>query len=108
MPKGDLVIKGHFEWFSEKNKLNVKKHGFSFDQILDVFDDPYFYEIYDKTHSDENQDRYNGFGYVNNAGLVIQIVYTETGIIHIISARAATKQERRMYYDRLRKIYSEM
>lgn len=34
MPKGELVIKGRFEWFSEKDELNVKKHGFSFEQIL--------------------------------------------------------------------------
>lgn len=115
MPKGDLVIKGRFEWFSEKNELNKANHkdannnGISFEDILPVFDDPYFYEIYDIKHSDEKQDRYNGFGYVEKSGLsVVQVVYTETGRTHIISARPATSKERRMYYDRLRKIYSEM
>lgn len=115
MPKGDLVIKGRFEWFSEKNELNKANHkdannnGISFEDILPVFDDPYFYEIYDIKHSDKKQDRYNGFGYVEKSGLsVVQVVYTETGRTHIISARPATSKERRMYYDRLRKIYSEM
>ena len=68
-----------------------------------------FYEIYDIKHSDAGQDRYNGFGYVEKSGLsIVQVVYTETGRIHIISARPATAQERKMYYDRLRRIYHQM
>lgn len=110
MPKGELVICGRFEWWSEKDEANIKNNkGISFRDVLPAFDNPYFYEIYDTKHSNEKQDRYNGFGNVNKAGLsVVQIVYTETGRIHIISARPATSQERKMYYDRLRKIYSEM
>ena len=115
MPKGELVTCGRFEWWSEKDEANIENHkdknnrGISFRDILPAFDDPYFYEIYDTKHSDEKHDRYNGFGNVDRAGLsVVQIVYTETGRIHIISARPATSQERKMYYDRLKKIYSEV
>lgn len=50
MPKGELVVRGRYEWFKEKDEANVMKHGFSFGQILDVFDDPRFYEIYDSKH----------------------------------------------------------
>ena len=32
---------GRFEWGSEKDELNIKNHGFSFSEILEVFDDPY-------------------------------------------------------------------
>ena len=106
MPKGELVVCGKFEWWSEKDEINI---GISFRDILPVFDDPYFYEIYDIHHSEKNQDRYNGLGYVEKTGLsVVQVVYTETGRTHIISARPATSRERKMYYERLRKIYSEM
>ena len=115
MPKGELVTLGKFEWWSEKNEANIVNHkdannkGISFEDILPVFDDPYFYEIYDITHSDSEQDRYNGFGYVEKSGLsVVQVVYTETRRIHIISARPATSRERKMYYDRIRKIYSKV
>ncbi|QTQ13104.1 BrnT family toxin [Treponema parvum] len=107
MPKGKLVIKEQFEWFSEKSEVN-KKHGFVFDEILDVFDDPYFYEIYDIKHSELNQTRYNGLGYAKGKLQVVQIAYTENGRTHIISARPATSQERKMYYDRVREIYSQM
>lgn len=114
MPKGKLVVSGKFEWWSEKDEANMRNHkdannnGISFNDILPAFDDPYFYEIYDIKHSYNGQDRYNGLGYVEKAGLsVVQVVYTEQGRIHIISARPATSQERKMYYERLRKIYSE-
>lgn len=115
MPKGEIVIHGKFEWWSEKNEANMMKHkdsnnnGISFEDILPVFDDPYFYEIYDIKHSDEGQARYNGFGYVEKSGLsIVQVVYTETGRIHIISARPATSRERKMYYERLRQLYKEV
>lgn len=107
MPKGNLVVKGQFEWFSEKNAMN-KKHGFAFDEILDIFDDPYFYEIYDTGHSEANQTRYNGFGYAKGKLQVVQVAYTEDERTHIISARFATSRERKMYYDRIREIYSQM
>ena len=143
MPKGELVVCGKFEWWSEKDEINIdkhkdannigisfrdilpvfddpflvghsgfwhiKKHHYSFKEVEKIFNDPYFYEIYDIHHSEKNQDRYNGLGYVEKTGLsVVQVVYTETGRTHIISARPATSWERKMYYERLRKIYSEM
>ena len=113
MPKGELVTCGKYEWWSEKNEANKANHkdannnGISFEDILPVFDDPFFYEIYAINHSDTEQDRYIGLGYVEKTGLsVVQVVYTESGRTHIISARPATSQEREMYYDRLRQIYS--
>ena len=115
MPKGELITCGKYEWWSEKDETNIEKHkdshnnGISFRDILPMFDDPFFYEIYDATHSEYKQDRYIGLGYVEKTGLsIVQAAYTETGRIHIISARPATSQERKMYYERLRKIHSEM
>ena len=42
---------GRFEWDEAKNEINRKKHGFGFEEITDVFDDPYFLVRYDKNHS---------------------------------------------------------
>jgi uncharacterized DUF497 family protein len=105
MPKGELIIKDGFEWFSNKNELNKENHKFYFEEMLDVFNDPNFYEMYDREHSKENQTRYFGLGYAEKF-YVVQVSYTEEERIHIISARPATSQERNMYYDRLREIYS--
>ena len=48
---------GRFEWDGAKDRLNKKNHGFSFDEILEIFDDPAFLEGYDWEHS-ENEERY--------------------------------------------------
>ena len=41
-----MVVHGKFEWDSNKNEINIKKHGLSFDAILEVFNDPYFEEAF--------------------------------------------------------------
>lgn len=104
MPKGELVIKGQYEWFKEKSEIN-RKHGFEFDEILDMFEDPFFYEIIDSLHSDWTQIRYNGIGYSKGVLKVVQVAFTERSRIHIISARPATSGERKLYYERIREVF---
>jgi len=65
---------GRFEWDKDKSRLNRKKHGFSFDEILEVFDDPAFLEGYDVEHSIK-EERYYGIGRINNI-LCIIVFYT--------------------------------
>ena len=109
MSKGKLVIRDKFEWFSDKDNINITKHGLSFAEIIGVFGDPYFFEIYDANHSDLNQHRYNCFGCANGKLQIVQVAYTDKNKrTHIISARPATSRERKLYYDRVRKIYNEM
>lgn len=103
--KGDLVIDGRFEWWSKKNEANIVKHHYSFKEIEKVFDDPYFYEIYDANHSTVEQIRYVGLGTIKEKFLALQVSYTEAERIHIISARDATPKEREAYFERLRRIY---
>lgn len=106
MPKGKLIIDGRFEWWSEKEAANIKKHRHSFREIESVFDDPYFFEIYDAKHSRGGQDRYFGLGRAARGLLVIQVSYMENGRTRIITARDATSRERRHYYARLEELYS--
>ena len=91
------VNKGIYEWDSEKEALNVEKHGLDFDTAVLVFEDENYLEWYDFQHSD-TEDRYNVLGMVHD---VLFVVYTERkDNIRIISARLATNQERSLYYDR--------
>lgn len=84
------------EWDDEKNAINKRKHGLGFETAAYVFMDPYHLEKYDDLHSDE-EDRYQVIGCV---GTVLFVVYTERGdATRIISARLATAEERRAYYD---------
>ena len=47
-----------------------------------------------------DEDRYITIGSVNGTVLILMVVYTERGdAVRIISARKATSQERRRYYD---------
>ena len=72
-------------------------------EILDVFDDPYFYEIFDKNHSDIGQDRFFGLGCMNGI-FIVATSYIENERIHIISARLASPKEKMLYDEYCRKI----
>ena len=85
-----------FEWDEEKNLLNKKKYGISFETAAYVFKDQNYIEMYDFEHSIE-EDRYIAIGCV---GDVLFVVFTERKEnIRLISARLATESERRLYYD---------
>lgn len=85
-----------FEWDEAKNRINQEKHGISFETAAYVFQDDYYIEMYDFEHSID-EDRYIAIGMV---GDLLFVVFTERGKnIRLISARLATIQERRLYYD---------
>ena len=88
-----------FEWDNEKEKINIIKHGIDFSTAAKVFKDENRIELYDETHS-EFEDRYITIGTIGGIAYVVMVVYTEREeAIRLISARKATNQERRMYYD---------
>jgi uncharacterized DUF497 family protein len=61
-----------------------------------VFDDEDRIEIFDYEHS-LDEDRYNTIGMVHD---ILFVVYTERKErIRMISARIASSEERRIYYD---------
>ena len=85
-----------FEWDDVKNINNKIKHGISFETAAHVFDDPYYIEMYDFEHSND-EDRYVAIGKV---GDILFVVFTERkSAVRIISARIATALEREIYYD---------
>jgi len=87
-----------FEWDSNKNALNLQKHGISFEEASHIFNGsgPIV------TNYDENfheEDREISFGLLNGV-VVVCVVHTErNGKIRLISARLATKREREKYYE---------
>jgi len=86
---------GRFEWDEDKDRLNRRNHGFSFDEILEVFDDPAFLEGYDQGHS-QAEERYYGIGCLNGILCVI-VFYTLRGRVRLISARQADGEEQEEY-----------
>lgn len=87
-----------FEWDENKEKINMAKHGIDFSTAALVFGDVNRIEMFDALHS-EYENRYITIGEIHGVAIVLLVVYTERGeAIRLISARKATKQERRKYY----------
>ena len=85
-----------FEWDDDKAKKNLKKHGVSFEEASSVFGDPLALTIPDPLHSVE-EDRFITLGESHRRRLLV-VVSTERGDrIRIISARVATRRERKNY-----------
>ena len=85
-----------FEWDPSKAKGNIKIHGISFDEASTAFADTLSLAIYDPLHSEE-EDRFILIGNSHKNRLLV-IVHTERGEnVRIISARKATKKERKQY-----------
>lgn len=99
------IIHGDFEWDSEKAKINVVKHGISFEEILPMFDDPLFWEQYDSEHSTSEETRYFGIAKVNGFAVVVSS-YTERERIRLISARISTAEEEKLYENWCKQFYS--
>jgi len=89
---------GRFEWDEAKNILNKENHGFFFEEILSVFNDPFFIEAYDSDNSTLDEIRWKGIASINQR-IYFFISYTEeNNRTRIISARLAEPPERE-YYD---------
>lgn len=70
------VVKEQFEWDSEKNEINIKKHGFSFEEVLDVFNDRFAIEAIDKENSSIDETRYKIIGMIKTQ-IILFVVYTQ-------------------------------
>ena len=85
-----------FEWDPEKAQSNLKKHRVSFEEASTVFDDPLFITFLDEEHSID-EERYITLGLSRTNDLLLIAHTDREGTIRIISARKATKNERRFY-----------
>ena len=86
-----------FEWDQEKAKTNLAKHKVSFDEASTVFADPLAKIFFDEDHSaDENREIIVGHSHSNRL-LLISFTERRPSAVRIISARVATRKERRSY-----------
>lgn len=85
-----------FEWDSEKARRNVRKHGVTFDEASTVFGDPLAILMPDPDHSEAEQ-RYVLLGMSNRRRLLVVAFAERPPRTRLISARRATRQERRRY-----------
>lgn len=88
----------NFEWDENKNRLNQRKHGISFEEAASVFYDEYAVLFDDPDHSEE-EDRFLIIGTTGTEKIcIVSHCYRgNEGTIRIISARKATKPEKKVY-----------
>ncbi len=87
-----------FEWDTKKAAANLKKHGISFEEARSVFYDEFAVQFYDNDHADD-EDRFLmlGLSCESKILLVCHCERDDGHTIRIISARKATKNERKLY-----------
>ena len=90
-----------FEWDDEKSSDNQRRHGVSFQEAKTVFNDPLAITTYDPDHSIV-EDRYIDLGLSANGRCLVVCYNERRGNIRIISSRAGTRRERRIYEGRER------
>jgi uncharacterized DUF497 family protein len=86
-----------FEWDARKAAKNLTTHGVSFDEATTVFADPFARLEDDHRHS-VSEPRFVLLD-TSSADRLLAIMFTERGPdrIRLISARTATRFERRQY-----------
>jgi uncharacterized DUF497 family protein len=85
-----------FEWDRQKAASNLAKHGVSFEEAATVFGDPLGRVVADPRHSAE-EERFVLLGFSRDKRLLAVMFVDRVESIRIISARVATRRERRDY-----------
>jgi len=90
-----------FEWDQKKAKANLRKHGTAFEEASTLFLDPLAQSFYDGQHSSRGERWVTQGRATSERVLVVIHTFTETSgaeaQVRIISARPATRRERRQY-----------
>jgi uncharacterized protein len=83
-----------FEWNETKAEHNFEKHGVTFEEAAEVFLDP-FHVVGDASANRETREFALGYSIAER---LLLVVHLERGKrIRMISARIATRTERRLY-----------
>jgi uncharacterized DUF497 family protein len=98
----DTIYKGKYIWNQFKNTKNVQDHKLSFEQAVDVFDDPFSVEEYD-TDNSAFEDRYTITGYINGLSFVTVAFTLRDNLTRIFSARGSDHEEIGAYHENVRR-----
>jgi uncharacterized protein len=91
------MLETRYFWHDAKNQSNRKKHGFTFEEGTLAFRDPFRVTIQDRI--EDGEIRWQTFGLVRGV-LLLMVVHTSDDwetVVRIISVRAVSKSERRIY-----------
>lgn len=88
-----------FDWDDDKDAGNLRKHGVAFELAQQVWDDPAHISVFDR--HENNEERWHAIGLVRGV-LILTVVHSfpatsDEDVVRIISARKATRDERKRY-----------
>lgn len=89
-----------FEWDEEKNIINRRKHGISFEEASTIFEGDVL-SLEDEGHHSELRER--SYGLIGGVVVACVIHTDRDGTTRIISARKATANERKHFNAYLKK-----
>lgn len=92
-------MKTLFEWDEEKAATNLQKHGVGFEEAQTVFTDPLAITIPDPDHSIK-ESRFITIGQSTQKRLLVVVSTERRKKIRLISARRATRAERKKYEEK--------
>ena len=92
-----------FKWDDEKEKINIRKHGISFDEARTVFYDEKAIQFFDPDHSEE-EDRFIllGISFKLRILVVCHCFRESETVVRLFSARKADRDEEQEYWRRRR------
>jgi uncharacterized DUF497 family protein len=82
-----------FDWDKTKAKLNIQKHGISFEEAKEIWNDEFAAFLHDPDHS-IIEERFLMIGYSQKNNLLFVSFTERNQKIRLVSARKATKSER--------------
>ena len=86
-----------FEWDLAKEQSNIKKHGHSFSEAVEAFQDPKGVQLIDEAHSAQ-EDRYYWIGKVST-GEILTVWFTRRSRKIRIIGCAQWRKMRSLYYE---------
>ena len=88
-----------FEWDEAKDRANRTKHGISFKEASAIFDGPVLTRTDDR--ADYGEERFISYGQLGVLVIVAVVHTSRDGMMRLISARKANRNERENYYEHL-------
>lgn len=92
-----------FEWDEQKNQINVEKHGLSFQQAAKIFDGFTLTSVDNRFEYGETREI--TMGLLDGVAVIVVVHTDRAGVCRLISARQASKQERKRYEQEIRKTF---
>ena len=91
-----------FEWDDAKAAANLEKHGIAFEEAARIFNGPVLTRIDDREEYGERREI--SLGRLAQEVILVVVHTDRNGVTRIISARLASRAERKLYHEHCEKI----